>query len=225
MTWHGNGFLHYWPFVRGISADSPLKRPVMQSFDVCLCFSLNELLNKQPSCSWFEIPWRSCDVGLMKCFLDFELINIMFYVHVLCLQYEQELTILRQQLAETQAMLAETQERLLSSQSAPADEQVWLNKLQESEESLRREQQAKDDHMKAIIHRWVMLMNYVLMIIIHYYSFSLTHHGQALLFHFEKWISLWLRSCCMHRPKIIWNNNSKILWNKFQFWRSLDLVI
>ena len=27
--------------------------------------SINELLNKQSSCRWFETPWRACDVTVM----------------------------------------------------------------------------------------------------------------------------------------------------------------
>ena len=38
-------FLHCWPFVRGIH--------------------LNELLNKQSSSHWFQMPWRSCEVNVM----------------------------------------------------------------------------------------------------------------------------------------------------------------
>ena len=43
----------------------PSWRPVMQ-FWFFLCCRLNMLLNKQSSCWWFEMPWCSCDVSVMR---------------------------------------------------------------------------------------------------------------------------------------------------------------
>ena len=70
-------------------------------------------------------------------------------------QYEQELTLLTQQLAETQAMLAETQTRLLSEEQARSMiHQDWQSKLEFSEEKMKQQQQEKDQQMKSIIQRW-----------------------------------------------------------------------
>ena len=41
------------------------KGPVMRSFNVFFCVSLNEPLNEQSSCRWFDTPWRSCVVIIM----------------------------------------------------------------------------------------------------------------------------------------------------------------
>ena len=41
------------------TADSPYKRPVMQSFDVLFH---RKVVETHSSCWWFETPWRSCDV-------------------------------------------------------------------------------------------------------------------------------------------------------------------
>ena len=43
----------------------PSKRLIMWTFYVSLFGSLNNILNKQPSCRWYEKPWRSCDVTVM----------------------------------------------------------------------------------------------------------------------------------------------------------------
>ena len=59
-------------------------------------------------------------------------------------QYEAELTLLRQQLAETQAMLQETQRRLNLQDTPPED---WND--------TRRQVAEKDTQMKGIIQRWV----------------------------------------------------------------------
>ena len=48
-----------------VTSGSPLKRPIMRSFYITFVVNLNELLNNQPSCRWFETPWPSCDVIMM----------------------------------------------------------------------------------------------------------------------------------------------------------------
>ena len=60
MTW--KRFPHYWLFVKGPVTNGFLSQgTVMRNFDV----SLNEPLNKQSSCRWFETPIRICDVMVM----------------------------------------------------------------------------------------------------------------------------------------------------------------
>ena len=61
-------FLHYWPFVRGIHRSRwfPLKKS--QRCRLPLFFfadSLNNLLNKQSICRWFETTQRSWEVNVM----------------------------------------------------------------------------------------------------------------------------------------------------------------
>ena len=59
--------LHYRPFVKGIHrwrVDSPRKWSVMRCFG--LLYVVNKLLTKQLRSQWFGIPWRSCDVTVMK---------------------------------------------------------------------------------------------------------------------------------------------------------------
>ena len=74
------------------------------------------------------------------------------------LQYEQELTLLTQQLAETQTMLAETQTRLNSEEQARGRlHQDWQSQLDHSEEKMKIQQQEKDQQMKSIIQRCVNL--------------------------------------------------------------------
>ena len=82
-------------------------------------------------------------------------------------QYEAELNQLRQQLAETQKMLADTQERLLTSDPSPRmtsdpspqregdGSDAWVRKYSDADERYRKETQAKDDHIKALNHRYV----------------------------------------------------------------------
>ena len=68
MTW--KCFLHYWLFVRGIHqglVDSPVKGPVMQSFDDSFDVSLNKLLNKQSRGRWIKMSWHSYDVIVRWC--------------------------------------------------------------------------------------------------------------------------------------------------------------
>ena len=58
------GFPHYWPFVRGINRSllvCPDKGPAMWSFDVFYVVCLNKLLNRPPSCLWFQTRCRSHD--------------------------------------------------------------------------------------------------------------------------------------------------------------------
>ena len=50
--------------------ESPHKGPVMQSFCVLLDISLNKLLNKQSSCTWFGLSWCSCNGSLNFLLLD-----------------------------------------------------------------------------------------------------------------------------------------------------------
>ena len=56
-------FPHYWSFVWGIHWSTEVslhKEPVIQTFDVSFVVSLSRLFNKQLSCQWCEMPWRSC---------------------------------------------------------------------------------------------------------------------------------------------------------------------
>jgi len=70
--------------------------------------------------------------------------------------YEQELTLLTQQLAETQTMLAETQTRLNSEEQARGRlHQDWQSQLDHSEEKMKIQQQEKDQQMKSIIQRLI----------------------------------------------------------------------
>ena len=46
---------------------SSRKGLIMQSCAVFYDFSWNKLWNKQLSCQWFEMPWRSCGVTVMCC--------------------------------------------------------------------------------------------------------------------------------------------------------------
>ena len=58
-----------WPFYDGViiwkskhwSVASPHKSPVTRCFNIFFDVSLNNLLNTQPNCGWFETPWHSCD--------------------------------------------------------------------------------------------------------------------------------------------------------------------
>ena len=50
-----------------LPVDSPHKGPVMQKFDSFFVVTLNNLLNKQSTSRWFEIPWRSCNKTVMLC--------------------------------------------------------------------------------------------------------------------------------------------------------------
>ena len=38
---------------------------MMEGTDVFFVVSLNELLSKQPSYQWFEIPWSSCGITVI----------------------------------------------------------------------------------------------------------------------------------------------------------------
>ena len=62
-------FLHYRPFVRGIHwslVDSPHHQPVMWSLHGFFVVTWKELLNKQLGWPWFEMPWWSYHVTVMK---------------------------------------------------------------------------------------------------------------------------------------------------------------
>ena len=57
-------FPHYWPLAREIHPspmDSPHKEPVMRTFDVSFDISMNNLLNEESSCLWFDTPWHPRD--------------------------------------------------------------------------------------------------------------------------------------------------------------------
>ena len=57
------------PFVRGIHqspVDSPHKGHVIWGWDFFIAVCLNKLLNKHFNYQWFEAPWRSCDVRVMR---------------------------------------------------------------------------------------------------------------------------------------------------------------
>ena len=45
--------------------DFPPKDPVRRRCSVLFVISLNKLLNKLPSCRWFETPWCLCDTTAM----------------------------------------------------------------------------------------------------------------------------------------------------------------
>lgn len=69
-------------------------------------------------------------------------------------QYEQELTVLRKQLEDTQNMLQETQTRLLQEEVQRKNVMhQWQSKLNESEERLLKQQQEKDRKMEEICTR------------------------------------------------------------------------
>ena len=57
------------PFVKGIHrspAGSTFNGPEMWSFNVFVDVCLNKWLNKQWSYQWFEMPWSSCDITVIK---------------------------------------------------------------------------------------------------------------------------------------------------------------
>ena len=79
MSWHGND-CHFtgplWGKKHQLPVNSLQKGPVMWSFVICLDVSLNQLLNKQPSCWRFETQWHSCEITIMNsayCFSTQEL--------------------------------------------------------------------------------------------------------------------------------------------------------
>ena len=47
--------------IRWSSVNSPREGPVLRSFDVLFVVILNNLLNKQWRCRWFDMPLCSCD--------------------------------------------------------------------------------------------------------------------------------------------------------------------
>ena len=57
-------FLHHWPFVR------EAKWPLKLSFDVAFVLNLNEILNTESSCRWFQTHGSSCHVPVMKWLCD-----------------------------------------------------------------------------------------------------------------------------------------------------------
>ena len=68
--WHDDmtstRFPYYCPFVRVIYWWSVISLHKGPRYDAFFVVRLHTLLNKQPSCQWFETPWRhSCDVTLM----------------------------------------------------------------------------------------------------------------------------------------------------------------
>ena len=68
-SWHdGNAFRFTSPCVGSHRSpmDSPHKWPVMRIFDVFFVVPPNNLLNKQPGCRWFKVPWSLCDVTGMN---------------------------------------------------------------------------------------------------------------------------------------------------------------
>ncbi|XP_064615899.1 ras GTPase-activating protein nGAP-like isoform X3 [Liolophura sinensis] len=71
-------------------------------------------------------------------------------------EYEFEVVVLRQQLAEAQRRLQQAEARLADHEYGAEDIlHEWRHKLEESEERMRRQQAEKDDHMKNIIHRLI----------------------------------------------------------------------
>ncbi|XP_050417640.1 ras GTPase-activating protein nGAP isoform X4 [Patella vulgata] len=74
------------------------------------------------------------------------------------IEYEQQVHVLRQQLADAQIVLEQAEARL--SEHEETTHQVareWQQRLQESEERMRLQQAEKDDQMKSIIHRLVLI--------------------------------------------------------------------
>ena len=66
MTWEH--FQHYFPFVRGTHwspVHSHHKGSVICSYGDLLGVSLNNMLNNQTRCRWFETPWLSCNIMVM----------------------------------------------------------------------------------------------------------------------------------------------------------------
>ena len=65
---HGNAFRLIGSFVRihRLVIDSSHKWPATWSCDFFFDHYLDQLLNKQSTCRWFETPWRLCDVALMS---------------------------------------------------------------------------------------------------------------------------------------------------------------
>ena len=65
LTW--TCYLCYWPFVRrNNTKDSPYKGQAMCSLAVFFVVGMNNLLNKQWSCQWFEVPSCSCKITVMS---------------------------------------------------------------------------------------------------------------------------------------------------------------
>ena len=64
-SWYGNLYPHCRPFVRR-AVDYPHRGTVMQSSVGFFVVSLSKLLRKQPSCWWFGMSWRSCDVIILR---------------------------------------------------------------------------------------------------------------------------------------------------------------
>lgn len=71
-------------------------------------------------------------------------------------QYEQEVTLLKQQLYEAQQRLQSAEEKLYKHEADSHEVmEDWQFRLEESEERMRRQQAEKDDQMKNIITRLV----------------------------------------------------------------------
>ena len=71
-------------------------------------------------------------------------------------QYEHEVSILKQQLLEAQQRLQSAEKKLNEHESGTQIlMEDWHNRLEESEERMRRQQAEKDDQMKHIIQRLV----------------------------------------------------------------------
>lgn len=71
-------------------------------------------------------------------------------------QYEQEVTLLKQQLYEAQQRLQFAEEKLYKHEADSHEVmEDWQFRLEESEERMRRQQAEKDDQMKNIITRLV----------------------------------------------------------------------
>ena len=64
-------FPHYWSFVR------ESQWPLMVSFDVF--FDRSELLYKQSSCRFFEMPWWSCDFTAL--ILSHDELHLLVFLH------------------------------------------------------------------------------------------------------------------------------------------------
>ena len=69
IPWHGDAFLHR-PLCRKTTNYQWILRQntkvsVVAGFDVYFFVSMNKLLNKQPSCQWFEMSRGSCDIAVM----------------------------------------------------------------------------------------------------------------------------------------------------------------
>lgn len=75
---------------------------------------------------------------------------------VVLFQYEQEVEVLKQQVADAQRRL-QMAEKMLQEQESGTHQLVedWQLRLEESEERMKKQQTDKDDQMKHIIKRFV----------------------------------------------------------------------